>query len=284
MMTLDVNMQIKLQYNTFSEVQKKLADFILKNPGFIVHQSISEVAGMCGISVATISRFVKTLGYKDYQDFKLAVVQFMPGEEKEVPVSGDIEESHSILDVTRNILARDIEALKETSNLIKEEDIESAVKMMTKAGRIMFFGVGSSLASALEGCNRFVRITPKASINFETHMQYAAAALMSEDDVAIIISYSGSTREIVEIAKTAKGRGAKVICITKYPRSPLTHYSDIILLCSSNERNVHGYALSVEITQTFLLDILYTEFFRQNYDSSQRNKAETVSMFSSKKV
>lgn len=154
--------------------------------------------------------------------------------------------------------------------------------MLTAANRIMFFGLGSSLTAALEGCNKFMRITPKASINIETHMQYVAASLMDENDVAVVISYSGSTKETVEIARTAKNRGAKIICITRYLKSPLTNYSDVVLLCSSNERNVHGNSLSMELTQIFMLDILYTEFFRENYEKSTANKEDSSAILSDK--
>lgn len=245
-MESDLNIQIKLKYNTFTAAHKKLADFVLSNPEFVVNRSISEVASACDVGEATITRFCKTLGFKGYYDFKISIVKNLSKDETNVFYSSNISETDSIMAVVQNILTKDIEALNETSNLIREQDVRSAVDLMTAADRILFFGIGSSLTAALEGCNKFMRITPKASINIETHMQYAAASLMSERDVAIIISYSGSTKEIVEIAKTAKERGAKIICITRYLKSPLTYYSDVSLLCSSNERNVHGYSLSID--------------------------------------
>ncbi|MBE6017666.1 MAG: MurR/RpiR family transcriptional regulator [Lachnospiraceae bacterium] len=281
----DMYMQIKLKYNTFSAAHKKLADFILNHPDFVLHQSISEVASACEVGEATISRFCKILGYKSYHDFKIDLVQHLPqGSDNDhlSYVYSGITSTDSISTVAKSILAKDITALNETNKLLGEDTVKMAVDILSEANRIMFFGIGSSLTAALEGCNKFMRITPKASINIETHMQYAAASLMSEDDVAIIVSYSGSTKEIVEIARTAKSRGAKIICITRYLKSPLTHYADISLICCSNERDVHGFSLSMELTQIYLLDVLYTAYFMHDVKLSQKNKSDTASIFSDK--
>lgn len=282
-MESELQMRIKLKYNTFSAAKKRLSDFVLDNPGFVLHQSISDVAAECGITEATISRYCKELGYKSYYDFKLAIVQHFPRNEADDFVSSDISPDAPISTVTKNILAKDIEALNETNNLIDEDDIIRCVDMLTEADRIIFFGVGSSLSSALEGCNKFIRITPKASINLETHMQYATACLMTERDVAVIISYSGSTPEVVEVAKAAHESGARIICITKYIKSPLTRYSDVTLICSSNERHVGSFSMSVELTQIFLLDVLYTEYFRHNYEQASANQDRTSTLLSTVK-
>lgn len=281
-MKSDDYLQIKLKYNTFTAAHKKLADFVISNPEFVLNQSISEVAAACDVGEATISRFCKVLGFKGYHDFKLSIVKHLQEEERGGAAGKTIENDDSVLSVVQNILAQNIKTLNETSNLIREEDITKAVDYLSSAGRIMFFGVGSSFAAALEGYNKFMRITPHACINMETHMQYVAASLMNKNDVAVVISYSGSTKETVEIARTAKERGAKIICITRYLKSPLTTYSDVSLLCSSNERSVHGNSLSMELAQIFLLDILYTEFFKRNYETSQANKEISSAILSDK--
>ena len=281
-MKSDGYLQIKLKYNTFTAAHKKLADFIMSNPEFVLNQSISEVAAACDVGDATISRFCKVLGFKGYHDFKVSIVQHLQEEERSGSGGKSITDGDSVLSVVQSILAQNIKTLNETGNLIKEADIMKAVKYLSEAKRILFFGVGSSFAAALEGYNKFMRITPNVCINMETHMQYVAASLMDENDVAIVISYSGSTKEVVEIARTAKERGAKIICITRYLKSPLTNYSDISLLCSSNELNVHGNSLSMELAQIFLLDILYTEFFRQNAETSRKNKEDSSAILSDK--
>ncbi len=80
-----------------------------------------------------------------------------------------------------------------------------------------------------------MRITNKTECSLDSHLQIMSAALMTKQDVAVLISYSGSTKDTIEVAKVAKERGAKIISITRFAKSPLTSFSDITLLCGANE-------------------------------------------------
>jgi DNA-binding MurR/RpiR family transcriptional regulator len=111
-----------------------------------------------------------------------------------------------------------------------------------------------------------------------------SAALMSKRDVAVVISYSGSTKDSIEVAKKAKERGAKVISITRFEKSPLTLYSDLTLLCGANEGPLQGGSLSAKISQLYLLDILYVEYFKRTHEDSIKNKESTAAAVSEKLV
>jgi DNA-binding MurR/RpiR family transcriptional regulator len=274
---MNVFLLIKLKYNTFTKSQKRLADFILADSEFVLNHSITEVAGACHVGDATISRFCKNLRFKGYQDFKIGIVRALPGSESDEILGNLVTQEDTISVIAKRILSKSIEALNETQSLLNEADFQKAVDFMIHAEHIMFFGVGTSFSPALESCNKFMRIRANVSINSETQMQYVSAALLSKKDVAVIISYSGSTKEIVDIARIVKGNGVKIICITHFLKSPLTNYSDVSLISSSNEQFIHGYSFSMELTQIYLLDILYTEYFRQTYDESVKNKEITAS-------
>jgi DNA-binding MurR/RpiR family transcriptional regulator len=102
------------------------------------------------------------------------------------------------------------------------------------------------------------------------------ASLMTDRDVAVIISYSGSTKDTIEVARAVKEAGAKTICITRFVKSPLTAYSDITLLCGANEGPLQGGSLSAKIAQLYLLDVLYFEYFKRTFDISVANKEKTA--------
>jgi len=281
-MNTDVFTLIKLHYNTFTKSQKKLADLVLNDPRSVLYKSITELADVCNIGDATVSRFCRDLQFKNFQEFKLAIAQSFSMEEETPDINGNtINKQDSISVMAKKILTKDIEALNETFELMHEEQLRQAVDWLVKAGRILFFGVGSSYHTALEGCYKFMRITSKASISSDTHMQYVTASLMSDKDVAIILSSSGATKETVDMARIAKENGAKTICLTRFVSSPLTEFSDITLICGTNERHFQGQSLSVEIAQLYLLDILYMEFYRSTYPQSRKNSE--ISLFFNKR-
>src|SRR5690606_1671606 len=94
--------------------------------------------------------------------------------------------------------------------------------------------------------------------------------------VAVIISYSGSTKDMIELAKVVRERKAKIIVITRFAKSPLAGYSDITLLCGANEGPLQGGSLTAKISQLYLLDVLYAEYFKRTNDMSIINKEATA--------
>jgi len=127
------------------------------------------------------------------------------------------------------------------------------------------------MISALKAANKFMRIEPKVFCIQDAHMQAMAASMMSEEEVAVLFSYSGATKDTIHAAELAKRAGATTICITRFVRSPLTSFSDLTLLCGANEGPLQGGSTSSEISQLFLIDLMYTEYYRRYFDQCNRN-------------
>ncbi len=152
--------------------------------------------------------------------------------------------------------------------------------MISAAKRIHFFGVGSSGVIALEAKQKFMRILPNVEYVSDCHMQYMAAALLDSRDLAVIISYSGSTKDMIEIHKLIKKNGCKSICITRFAKSALTSIADVVLLCGSNEGPLEGGASSTTMVQLYILDVLYLQYFIKHYNQSRENKSRTTESIS----
>lgn len=154
--------------------------------------------------------------------------------------------------------------------------------MIEQARLIQFYGIGASGVMALEAKNRFARILPNLIFEGDTHMQEMSSALLGPDDLAIAFSYSGSSKDTISVLKRAKENGAKCLCITSFPDSHLTTYADLTLLCSANEGPFQGGSLCSRIAQLYLLDVLYTEFFKNNFAACDLNKKLTTQAIASK--
>ena len=135
--------------------------------------------------------------------------------------------------------------------------------------------MGASQVMAMMAMNKFLRITNKVYCFSDSHMQTMAASTLEENDLAIIVSYSGSTKDSALIAKLAKKNGAYVAGITRFQKSPLTDYADIFLLCGANEGPLQGGSTTAVISQMFIIEILYTEFYRKTFETSFENNQKT---------
>ncbi|WP_019240840.1 MULTISPECIES: MurR/RpiR family transcriptional regulator [Bacillus] len=274
----DIFTLVRSRYNLFTNAEKKVADYILENNRDVIYMSINDLADACNVGESSVFRFCKTLKLKGYQEFKIELAHSISLDDDEThQLPSKVTLNDTIEELSKKILTTNISALTETQNLINVEKIALAIDYMMKAERVHFFGVGSSLMTAMEAKNKFMRIINKVECSIDSHLQVMTAALMTENDVAIIISYSGSTKDTIDVARVAKERGAKTIVITRFSKSPIMNYADITLLCGANEGPLQGGSLSAKLSQLYLLDVLYAEYFNRTYKESVVNKERTAS-------
>ncbi len=269
-------LDIQLLYNQLTKTEKKIADYVSKNVNQVLFMSITELADACKVADASVYRFCRTIGVKGYQEFKMKLSLSMAstdeGTEKENKNPKTPDSARKMLD---DILESHISVLKETHLLLKWDEIERVVGMMEKAKNIYFFGIGDSLLTALEARNKFLRITKKVHCVDDPHMQAMIASMTTQDDLVFLISYSGATKDIVYISDILSGVGAKVVAITRFLKSPLTSHVDAVLLCGSNEGPLEGGSLGAKLSQLYIVDILFKEYYRRNLGISMENNQKT---------
>ncbi len=283
-MNTDILVRILSSEKALTKAERKVADFVLQSPHEVLYMSITDLAEHCGVGDTTVFRFCKTLRINGYQDFKMMLAQSLSNSESNsvMTLSDEVSIHDSTDEVCRKLLNTDIAALNQTLEMINIQDIHTAIDMISDARLIYFFGVGASSVMALEACYKFARIVPNVVSTQDIHMQAMASSLLSENDLIIAFSYSGSTKDTIDILKRAKQNHAKTICITRFSESPLTAYADIILLCGANEGPFQGGALSAKVAQLYLLDILYTEYFKKNFATCDENKKRTTQSIANK--
>ncbi len=269
-------LDIQLLYNQLTKTEKKIADYVRKNANQVLFMSITELADACKVADASVYRFCRTIGVKGYQEFKMKLSLSMAtaedGAQKEAQNPENPDSAQRMLD---DILESQISALKETHLLLKWEEIERIVGMMEKAKNIYFFGIGDSLLTAMEARNKFLRITKKVHCVDDPHMQAMIASMAEQEDLVFLISYSGATKDIVYVADILSGVGAKVVAITRFLKSPLTSHVDGVLLCGSNEGPLEGGSLGAKLSQLYIIDILFKEYYRRNLGISMENNQKT---------
>jgi len=269
-------LDIQLSYNQFTKTEKKIADYITKNTNQVLFMSITDLSDACGVADASVHRFCRTMGVKGYQEFKMKLSLSMTNEDS---IIQDREKSElkadSLAFMFDKILQNHINALKETRMLINPDEIKKTVQMMEEAKNIYFFGIGDSLLTAQEARNKFLRICNKVICVDDPHMQAMAASMSGPEDLIIVISYSGATKDNVYVARIAKKAGAKIVGITRFLKSPLTSYADISLVCGSNEGPLDGGSMGAKLSQLYIIDVLFQEYYRRNKEISIENNKKT---------
>lgn len=243
-------------YNSLTKAEQKVADIVVSNTEETVYSSVTDLAEMADVGETSVIRFCRKLGYRGYQEFKLAVAQDLVGPSDNV--HGRIVETDDTAMIVKKITSYNNKALTDTQNILDEKQLQKATEALIKSKKIYFFGVGSSGITAMDAKYRFMRLGFNVDSATDGHIIAMSASLATKDDVVLGISTSGSTKDSVDAIRIAKENGAFVICITNHARSPITHYADAILLASSRETPLQGGAFSSKLAQIHVLDILST--------------------------
>lgn len=247
---------IRGSYRHFSEKEKKIADFVLNDPKNIIHLTINQIADELGLAESTIFRFCQRIGFKGFQAFKISLAAEVVAPLKDIHEK--IEEGDSISAVTEKVFRSNIKTLEDTLQIVDSEAMEQATEKLLKARKIDFYGNGGSAMVAMDGYHKFVRLGLHVSMNLDSHMQLMAASQLQSDDVAIVISHSGSTTDVLDVLRVLKEKGVTIICVTNFAKSPLSKEADIALYTISEETDFRSEALSSRIAQLSLIDALYT--------------------------
>ncbi len=276
-MTNDLFTLIREKMPSFTKAERKVAAMVLQSPQLFVNMSITQTARHCGVSDTSVFRFCRMLNLEGYQDFKMSLVQSLSnGGLSLSTLSDQISVEDDTDEVCRKLLATNMDVLKQTYDQLDPQKIREAVTMIENARMIHFYGMGSSGVMALEAKNRFARILPNVVFEADGHMQEMSSALLGPEDLAIAFSYSGTAKDTISILKRAKKNGAQCLCITHFPDSHLTVFADLVLLVGGGEGPFQGGSLSARIAQLYMLDVLYTEFFKHNYARCDTNKKLTT--------
>ena len=156
------------------------------------------------------------------------------------------------------------EAIQQTIELVQPHNIEQAVELIEKAGKVLCVGSGGSMVMAQECAHLFSTVTNKFVAVHDSHMQISAVATSSSADAVILFSYSGATHNGIAVLELAKVRGIPSILVTRYPKSPAAQLADVVLHCGSNETPFQSGSVPAKVAQLVLQDILYQEYIHRN--------------------
>ena len=265
------------EYYKFTASEKKVSDYISGQRKNVQYMSISELAEACDVAEATISRFCRRLGYKGYNAFKLAIAN---ASENEKTVD-QLNENSTLADIAVNRSNVNINAIEQTLALINTEAVEKAAQLMLNSQKVLCMGQGGSAIIAEEAAHLFSMAFSNFTPIVESHMQMIAAAGLSEKDCVLYFSYSGSTQDVADSISVAKSRNAKVILVTRFPKSPGAMQADVVLLCGAKESPLQHGSVEARIPQLYLLDVLYHQMCAMdpvNVEKHKNNVAEAVAL------
>lgn len=272
----NIEIKIKSLFNELSSTEQKIATYFLNNVESIFTMPISQLAKESGVSQVAWVRFCKTLGFSGLKEMKKEIFNELSEVNDDASSSPeniftDIKDYSSISQMADTIRNSSVQSINQTIKLINKDSIEFIAKRIMNCNAVKIFGVGASALVAEDLFSKLIRINKNVCFCRDNHVQLTYAANLSPNDVAVIISYSGKTSEIIEILELAKRQKAFIVAITKFGKNPLAYGAENVIYTSSPEIHHRSGAMSSRIAQLVIVDLLYTAVANYGYDKIKKN-------------
>lgn len=254
------NILIKLRgyRENLTPAEQKITDYILSNISEDTAQlSIHELAKLSGVSDASVLRFCKTMGCEGYRGFVLSLSSALSARDDREGSYTDICPGDNLKSIIQNISFNNEKSINDTLKVIELSEVEKIVKLLCNARKIVFFGMGASGLVCLDAEQKFLRIGKESHAYVDGHSQKIAATLLQDGDVAIFVSYSGETIEILDAIELASKTGAALVAITKCSHNSLVDMADFVINVLSPEVTIRSGAMGSRIAMLNIVDILF---------------------------
>ncbi len=265
-----------LSHNNLFPAEQKIAECILANPSQAIGFSVQELAEAAQTSRATIVRFCRTLDYSGYKEFKLALATEIRGT---VNLKlENISRDDDVMAITRKVFHSDLQAIADSLAVLEGAEMERAVEALDNASRIELYGVGSSASTALDAYYRFLGLGLPVNMVSDPYMQAIVSSQLGPGQVALAISHSGKTEEVIFALRKAKETGAITICLTSNNRAEMIRHADIKLITAARETSFRSQAMAGRIAHLSVVDALYVNLAMRHYDEARERirKADEI--------
>ncbi|MCF7200864.1 transcriptional regulator HexR [Pseudomonas oligotrophica] len=231
----------------------KVADHVLLDPAAVMHSSMADLAHTVGVSEPTIVRFCRAIGCLGFQDLKLKLAQSLAAGASFGQFS--ISEQDAIGDISQKIFDTTLHTLMEVRERLDPQALERAVTAIARAERVEFYGFGASGAVATDAQHKFFRLLLSAAAYSDPHMQAMSAVTLKPSDVAICISQSGRSKDLLITANVVRETGATLITLCP-SQTPLAELATINLAIDVQEDTEIYTPLTSRIAHLVVIDVL----------------------------
>jgi DNA-binding MurR/RpiR family transcriptional regulator len=277
----DILVRIRGALPGLRPAERRVAEAILADPAAMAELSITALARLCTTSETTVMRLCRSLGMERFGELRLALARAASREEarhgSDVEINGDISRRDSLADIVRKIGFSEARAVEDTTSTLDLHALSAAAEALGRARRVDIYGIGASGFVSQDLHQKLHRIGMFASVWLDPHAALTSAALLTDRDVALGISHTGTTIDTIEPLRLAAARGATTVAITNFGSSPITGCADLVLLTAARETTFRSGATASRIAQLAVVDCLFVAVAQQSYDETMRALDDTYS-------
>ncbi|WP_394779820.1 glucokinase [Undibacterium sp.] len=258
--------KIRQARERMSQSECKVADWVLREPNAMLTLPIAEIAQRIGVSQPTVMRFCRSIGVQGLADFKLKLASGMTSGQSGGAITvahAHVEISDSDTELANKVLGNNASAALALRETLDIKALTAAIELLRNASRVELLSVGSARVVAEDMQQKLLHLGIISTYFPDPQAQEISAAMLTPNDVVLVVSRSGARPELLKSVKVARACGAKILAITN-SSSPLAKLADILLTLNHPEGNLNFVPMIVRLLQLMLLDILSVGLARRD--------------------
>lgn len=262
--------------DSFSKSEEILAKYILNEKENIEKLSTKDLANATYTSPSTVIRLSQKLGFSGWNEFKekyLEELHYLNNHFSNIDPNFPFEPNDTLMNIASKVGHLACETIEDTLSLLKTDNLKKAVDLLNKAKIINVYGISNSLLMAYDFKHKMLRINRHVEIMNLPEEQAFVASNSSRNHCAILISYSGESKEVLKIAELLRRNETPIIALTSIGENSLRSFSNCTLSITSREKLYSKIATySTNNSIHLILDILYSCLFKMNYNDNLEYK------------
>lgn len=267
---LDLNLLLKMRnVKDLSPSERHVVDYIFDNLQEVSNIGIVELSQKTFTSTSTVKRLCAKLGIDSYIDFRIQLSMDLKAYLKESIIkeaSIPVKKHDSIEDIIRKVSYFNAKSIIDSRDINNKDVFTKVVELMTKAKRMEFFGVGPSNLVAKDAALKCLRLGIDSSAYDNKLEMFIKAKSADENSLAFLISYTGETGDILEVAEELAMRNVATVSLTGLTDNSLIKLCTYNLFVDASEGADRLGAMYSRTSTLNVIDILFTAFINTNYE------------------
>ena len=283
----------KMENAHLTRTEEDIAQYIIEHQEVLEKLSTRAIAKATYTSSSAVIRLAHKLGFEGYNDLKKQYLEeqdYLNSHFQNIDANIPFSQDNNIMSVAGTIKEVMIESANDTLSLIHHDSLQQAIKILHKSKHIYVFGFSAYVPLATVFQMKMSRIKKHVVVQSFVGEEKYQADMLNQDDCAIIISYSGENSSLINVASLLKENNIPIIVITSIGENSLSSYAMCLLYMSTREKLFSKIAnYTAEYSVTLILDILYSCYFRLNYQKNldykiKHSKKVEITHFSSNEI
>ena len=257
-----------------TSTETALVSFLLSNTEMVARLQLNDLAKQAYVSSATISRFVRKLGFKNYSDFRVAFVkEHSQTSFPDMVVNYDtpLHQNMSTRDIENTIFTILEHTLKDVFAINNIASFEKASELICSAKRIKIYGTSTYLSIANIFKYNMQRINKNVEVMHLEGEGVFSAYRATQDELSIVITYSGkSSLALAQVVSILSRSSSPLLLITSMHNKTynMKDFASVLYIPSKQKGPIYFASISVEMSIFTILYVLYACHYEKDFSQN----------------